>query len=213
LALAAEQGFEVVAVSFDYGQRHAVELECARKVAAHYGVRTHYEVPVGLFREIGGSALTDDALEVPKDALSDQIPVTYVPARNFVFLSHAVGVAEVVGATDIFIGVNALDYSGYPDCRPEFIAAVEQAARLATKAGVEGRGLIIQAPLMQWTKAEIIRQGMALNTPYHLTHSCYDPTPAGISCGRCDSCLLRIRGFEEAGAQDPIEYAVAVDWA
>lgn len=212
LALAQAEGFDLVAVSFDYGQRHSVELACARKVAEHFGVKAHYVFPTGLFRQIGGSALTDDRIEVPKDALGDEIPVTYVPARNLVFLSHAVGVAEVAGASDIYIGVNALDYSGYPDCRPEFIASMQETARRATKAGVDGVALTIQAPLMHWTKAEIIRRGLALGAPYHLTHSCYDPTPDDVSCGRCDSCLLRIRGFKEAGAKDPIPYAVEVDW-
>ncbi len=216
LAIAQAEGFEIVALSFDYGQRHAVEVERARAVAAHYGVRRHYELPLGLFKAIGGSALTAD-VAVPKgrdaEAMADGIPVTYVPARNLVFLSHAVGVAEVEGAEDIFIGVNALDYSGYPDCRPEFIEAFARTARLATKVGVEGRGLQIRAPLMRWTKGEIVRQGLALNTPYALTHSCYDPSADGVACGTCDSCLLRIKGFQEAGAIDPVPYAIAVDWA
>ena len=210
LGIALEQGFEPVALSFSYGQRHAVEIEAARRVVEHYGVRTHHVVELGFFRDIGGSALTAD-IDVPQhdrvEDLSDQIPVTYVPARNLVFLSQAVAVAETAGATDLFIGVNALDYSGYPDCRPEFIEAFERAANLATKAGVEGSSpLRVHAPLMQMTKAQIIQRGLELDVPYHLTHSCYSPI-GDVACGRCDSCLLRLRGFEEVGTPDPVDYA------
>lgn len=210
LAVALSQGYQVYAISFRYGQRHAVELESARRVAQAMGVEQHIVVDIDL-RPIGGSALTDD-IEVPKDRASDEmasgIPVTYVPARNTIFLSFALGWAEVLGAEDIFIGVNALDYSGYPDCRPEYIEAFERMANLATKAGVEGRlKLKIHTPLIAMTKAEIIKTGLALGVDYSLTHSCYDPTPDGFACGRCDSCQLRLKGFREAGAQDPLRYA------
>jgi 7-cyano-7-deazaguanine synthase len=209
IAVALDRGFEVVAVSFDYGQRHRVELEAARRVLDHYGIRRRYLIEPGAFRAIGGSALTAD-VDVPHGRSADDmgagVPVTYVPARNLVFLSYAVGVAEVTGAADVFIGVNALDYSGYPDCRPEFIAAFERTANLATKAGVEGRKLTIHAPLQQLTKADIVRLGLRLGAPYALTHSCYDPRPEG-ACGTCDSCQLRLKGFAEAGATDPIRYA------
>ena len=182
LAIAIDQGFEPIALSFDYGQRHAVELEAACKVVEYYGVKKHFITQVGLFRDIGQSALTDD-IDVPKaasvDELGTEIPVTYVPARNLVFLSMAVGVAETQDASSIFIGVNALDYSGYPDCRPEFIHAFQAAALAATKVGVEGAGLGIETPLIQWTKAEIIREGLRLKAPYHLSHSCYAPTASG----------------------------------
>jgi len=209
LAIARSHGFECSAISFDYGQRHRFELEAARKVCAANGVRQHIVVPIDL-RAFGGSALTSD-LDVPKDRSADEmsagIPLTYVPARNTVFLSLALGWAEVLGAFDLFIGVNAVDYSGYPDCRPEFIAAFERLANLATRAGVEGRGPFrIHAPLLHWTKAEIIRQGTTLGVDYSLTHSCYDPDAQGRACGRCDSCQLRLKGFEEAGLRDPAPY-------
>ncbi len=209
MAVAVDAGFDPVALSFDYGQRHRVELEAARKVAQHYGVNEHFVTPIGLFRDIGGSALTDD-IEVPTSAVAedigDDIPVTYVPARNLVFLSMAVGVAETCGANDIFIGVNALDYSGYPDCRPEFIEAFAATAGLATKVGVEGHQLTIHTPLIDLTKAGIVSLAKRLDAPLHLTHSCYAPNEAGIACGRCDSCLLRLKGFAEAGLSDPIDY-------
>ena len=193
-------------MSFAYGQRHSVELEKAREYAPMIGAAEHQVVQIDL-RQFGGSALTDD-LEVPKDQADNQdIPITYVPARNTIFLSFALGWAEVLGAYDIFIGVNALDYSGYPDCRPEFISAFENMANLATRAGVEGESpYTIHSPLIQLSKAEIVRTGLALGVDYSLTHSCYDPAPAGISCGRCDSCRLRLKGFREAGVEDPIEY-------
>ncbi|MCB9759483.1 MAG: 7-cyano-7-deazaguanine synthase QueC [Alphaproteobacteria bacterium] len=211
LGIALDLGFSPIAVSFRYGQRHVVELEAARRVAAHYGVKTHFVFDVGLFSDIGRSALTDPSLAVPRhrdeEAMESSIPITYVPARNLVFLSYAVGVAETHEARDLFIGVNALDYSGYPDCRPEFVEAFQRAANLATKAGVEGKGVTVHAPLVTLHKSEIIRRGMALGVPYHLTHSCYSPLPDGRSCGSCDSCLLRLKGFREAGCSDPIPYA------
>jgi len=206
MAIARDQGFEAYAMSFSYGQRHGVELEKAREYAPLVGAKEHMVVDIDL-RKMGGSALTAD-IDVPKDAADDGgIPITYVPARNTIFLSFALGWAEVLGAADIFIGVNAVDYSGYPDCRPEFINAFEQMANLATKAGVEGSPYHIHAPLIHLTKGEIIRQGLALGVDYGLTHSCYDPTPEGLSCGHCDSCRLRLKGFADAGAQDPVPYA------
>jgi 7-cyano-7-deazaguanine synthase len=192
-------------MSFAYGQRHTIELEKAREYAPKIGAVKHQVVEIDL-RQFGGSALTAD-LDVPKDQSSiDEIPITYVPARNTIFLSFALGWAEVLGASDIYVGVNALDYSGYPDCRPEFISAFENMANLATRAGVEGESYTIHSPLIQLSKAEIIRTGLDLGVDYGLTHSCYDPTPAGISCGHCDSCFLRLKGFREAGMADPIEY-------
>ena len=206
MAIAKAEGFAPYAMSFAYGQRHSVELEKARVYAPRIGAVDHLVVAVDL-RQFGGSALTAD-LEVPKDQLAEGvIPITYVPARNTIFLSFALGWAEVLGAQDIYIGVNALDYSGYPDCRPEFISAFENMANLATKAGVEGdKPYTIRTPLIQLSKAEIIRTGLDLGVDYRLTHSCYDPTTAGVACGRCDSCLLRLKGFSEAGIEDPIEY-------
>jgi 7-cyano-7-deazaguanine synthase len=210
LAIARDAGYVVHALSFRYGQRHAVELEAARRVAAHFQVAEHLVAEIDL-RVFGGSALTAD-IAVPKqrslDEMAHDIPVTYVPARNTVFLSFALAYAETRGASDIFIGVNALDYSGYPDCRPEYIAAFEQMANLATKAGVEGtQRLKIHTPLIELSKAQIIQRGLALGLDYALTHSCYDPTLDGTACGQCDSCLLRLKGFTEAGASDPVRYA------
>lgn len=208
LAIAMAAGFDVYAVSFDYGQRHRFELESARRVCESLGVKEHVvcKVDTGIFR---GSALTND-IPVPhnrdESQLADGIPVTYVPARNTIFLSIALGLAESVNADDLFIGVNAVDYSGYPDCRAEFIEAFEAMANLATKAAVEGRYLKIHTPLIQMTKGEIIHQGLALGVDYSLTHSCYDPRPDGTSCGECDSCQLRLKGFREAGVADPICY-------
>lgn len=205
MAIAREQGYEAYALSFNYGQRHTVELDKAREYAPLIGAKQHMVIDINL-RQMGGSALTAD-IDVPKDGASDEeIPVTYVPARNTIFLSFALGWAEVLGASDIFIGVNALDYSGYPDCRPEFVTAFQQMANLATKAGVEGNPYQIQAPLIDWTKAQIIQQGLDLGVDYALTHSCYDPTAEGISCGHCDSCLLRLKGFADAGCEDPVAY-------
>jgi 7-cyano-7-deazaguanine synthase len=207
-AIALQEGFGLVALSVDYGQRHQFELRAARRVAESLGAR-HAIVAVDL-RQFGGSALTSD-LEVPKnrsvEAMSDCIPITYVPARNTVLLALALAQAEVAGADDIFLGVNAVDYSGYPDCRPAYIAAFAAMANLATRACVEqGRRLTIHAPLLELTKAEIIRRGLGLGVDYSLTHTCYDPNAEGVSCGRCDACLLRLKGFAEAGARDPLPY-------
>jgi len=206
MAIARDAGFAPYALSFSYGQRHTVELDKAREYAPLIGAQQHMVIDVDM-RQMGGSALTAD-IDVPKDGASeDEIPVTYVPARNTIFLSFALGWAEVLGAADIYIGVNALDYSGYPDCRPEFVAAFEQLANLATKAGVEGTPYKIHAPLIDLSKAQIVEKGLALGVDYALTHSCYDPTPEGLSCGHCDSCLLRLKGFADAGCEDPVAYA------
>jgi 7-cyano-7-deazaguanine synthase len=207
LAIAQAEGFDVHAMSFRYGQRHKVELESAARVAAAAGVKHHVIVDIDL-RQFGGSALTSD-IDVPKsraiEEMSHGIPVTYVPARNTVFLSFALAWAETLGAQDIFIGVNALDYSGYPDCRPEYIAAYETMANLATRAGVEGtQRLKIHTPLIELTKAQIIERGLELGVDYALTSSCYDPAPTGAPCGECDSCLLRAKGFFEAARPDPL---------
>ena len=204
-AVAKRDGFSIAALSINYGQRHVRELEAARAVARALGATRHLELTLDL-TTIGGSALTSTAIDVPKDQPIDPhvIPSTYVPARNTIFLSLALGWAEVLGSSDIFIGVNALDYSGYPDCRPEFIRAFEQLASVATRAGVEGRQLHLHAPLILLSKAEIIRLGLSLGLDYGLTHSCYDPLADGRSCGHCDSCRLRAAGFADAGANDPL---------
>ena len=206
LAIAKREGYEACALSFRYGQRHVYELECAKRVARDLGAARHEIVEFDL-RKFGGSALTAD-IAVPKDrpleTMTQSIPVTYVPARNTIFLSFALAWAEVLKANDIFIGVNALDYSGYPDCRPEYIAAYEAMAQLATKAGVEGQRLKVHTPLIELTKAGIIRRGIELGVDYALTSSCYDPSPAGAPCRKCDSCLLREKGFSEAGVADPL---------
>jgi 7-cyano-7-deazaguanine synthase len=202
--IARERGFSVVALTVDYNQRHRVELEAARSIAANLAGR-HIVLPLDL-RAFGGSALTGD-IAVPKDGVAPGIPVTYVPARNTIFLSLALGLAEASGARDIFIGVNALDYSGYPDCRPEFIAGFERLANVATKAGVEGDRFTIHAPLQQMSKAEIAREAQRLGLDPAISHSCYDPLPDGRHCGRCDACRLRAKGFAEAGLADPTEYA------
>lgn len=208
LAIAKEEGYEVLALSFRYGQRHEIEIDAAEQVAKSLGVSEHRVIEIDL-RGFGGSALTD-AIEVPKnrgaDEMASGIPVTYVPARNTIFLGYALAWAEVIGAHDIFIGVNALDYSGYPDCRPKFIAQFEKLARLATKAGVNGVPYRIHAPLIEMTKAQIIRKAVELGVQFSLTHSCYDPAPDGRACGECDSCLLRRKGFREAGISDPTRY-------
>ncbi|AJE04324.1 7-cyano-7-deazaguanine synthase QueC [Geobacter pickeringii] len=205
LAIARTEGFEPYAMSFSYGQRHTHELEVAKANARPLGAVDHMVVEFDL-RKVGGSALTAD-IAVPKEGVGDEIPVTYVPARNTIFLSFALGWAEVLGAFDIFIGVNALDYSGYPDCRPAYITAYETMANLATRAGVEGMGRFqIHTPLISLTKAEIIRKGLELGVDYGRTHSCYDPTPEGFACGLCDSCRLRLKGFAEAGVADPVPY-------
>lgn len=203
LAIAGAEGYELYALSFDYGQRHFIELEAAKKVAESVGVERHLLVRADM-RAIGGSALTSGA-EVPKGGTSGIIPPTYVPARNTIFLSFALGWAEVLLAPHIFIGANVMDYSGYPDCRPEYLASFEETANLAAKASVEGRiRFRIRAPLLRMTKAEIIRKGIELGLDYSLTWSCYDPTPRGKPCGECDSCLIRARGFREAGVIDPL---------
>ena len=210
LAIAKAEGYDVYALSFSYGQRHSWELECARVVARVGGAKEHRMASIDL-RAFGGSALTAE-IDVPKgrapEEMSVGIPITYVPARNTIFLSFALAWAEVLGCSDIFIGVNALDYSGYPDCRPEFIEAFERLANLATKAGVEGRqALRIHTPLISLSKAEIIRKGLELGVDYGLTSSCYDPSPTGLPCGGCDSCVLRQKGFRENGLVDPLQYA------
>jgi 7-cyano-7-deazaguanine synthase len=209
LAVAVAEKFEPHALSFEYGQRHKIEIEAARRVTDSLGVRDHRFAQIDL-RIFGGSALTDE-IAVPQgraeNEIANGIPVTYVPARNTIFLSYALAFAETIGATDIFIGANAIDYSGYPDCRPEFLRAFEQLASVATKAGVEGAQFKIHAPLLRLTKAEIVQKGAELGVDFALTHSCYDPTPDGIACGKCDACLLRLKGFREAGTTDPIRYA------
>lgn len=211
LAMAMANGYEAYALSFDYGQRHQPELDAARRVAKALGAKEHRVAKIDL-RVFGGSALTAD-VDVPKSRteaeIGSGIPVTYVPARNTIFLAYALGWAEVLGAGHIFMGVNAIDYSGYPDCRPEFIALFETLANTGTKAGVEGRRFQIHTPLIKFSKAEIIRKAIELNVDLSLTHSCYDPTPAGLACGQCDSCLLRLKGFREAGVTDPLRYASA----
>jgi 7-cyano-7-deazaguanine synthase len=212
LAYALERGFTVHAMTFRYGQRHSGEIEAARRVARRYGVADHVVVDIDL-RTFGGSALTAD-IDVPKDrsagAMATGIPITYVPARNTIFLSFCLAWAEVLGASDIFIGVNALDYSGYPDCRPEYVAAFERMANLATRGGVEGTTPIrIQTPLLHLSKREIVELGRSLGVDYAITLSCYDPTAAGEACGHCDACTLRLKGFAEAGAVDPAPYVRA----
>ena len=209
MAIASALDYEIYSISFRYGQRHVVELDAARKVALALGAKRHLVVDIDL-KMIGGSALTDH-MAVPKNRsnrrLKGEIPVTYVPARNTIFLSYALGWAEVLGAADIFIGVNAIDYSGYPDCRPEYVEAFERLANLGTKAAVEGKiKMRIRAPLINMTKAEIILKGIELGVDYGMTHSCYDPLPEGRACGRCDSCLLRKKGFRIAGVPDPTRY-------
>jgi 7-cyano-7-deazaguanine synthase len=205
LGVARRDGFECYALSFDYGQRHRIELQAAAGIARHFHVREHRVAQIDL-RAFGGSALTAD-IAVPKDSLAEGIPITYVPARNTIFLSYAMAWAEVLECSDIFIGVNAIDYSGYPDCRPEFIAAFEHMANLATKAGVEGRTLLrIHTPLAQLDKAGIVKLAADVGVDFGRTHSCYDPDQEGRPCGHCDSCLLRLKGFREAGLHDPLLY-------
>lgn len=206
LAIARDEGYQPHALSFDYGQRHRAELDAARRVAAVFGITDHRLIAIDL-RALGGSSLTSD-IPVPKNSLgNDNIPVTYVPARNTIFLAYALAFAEVIGARDIFIGVNAVDYSGYPDCRPKFLAQFEKLAALATRAGVEGAAFKVHAPLIELTKAEIVARALKLGVDLSLTHSCYDPLPDGTACGECDSCLLRRKGFAEAGVTDPARYA------
>jgi 7-cyano-7-deazaguanine synthase len=212
LAIARAEGRRCHALSFRYGQRHAVELEAAARVAAALGVASHHTLDIDL-RVLGGSALTAD-IAVPKgrsDAeMGRGIPVTYVPARNTLFVAYALALAEVTGAREIYLGINALDYSGYPDCRPEWLAAMQEVARLGTRAGVEGEGVVLRAPLVTSSKADIIRKGVALGVDFGLTHSCYDPAPDGAACGVCDACLLRRKGFEAAGVADPTRYVAGV---
>ena len=209
LAIAIMEGYEGYALSFDYGQRHQIETEAARHIADSLGAKGHRIAKIDL-RIFGGSALTDN-IDVPKKRSEKEIargiPVTYVPARNTIFLAYALAWAEVIEASDIFLGVNAIDYSGYPDCRPEFIEAFETLANLGTKAGVEGSRFEIHTPLIKFSKAEIIRKAIELGVDLSLTHSCYDPSPEGLACGECDSCLMRLKGFREAGMTDPIRYA------
>ena len=208
LAMAIAEGYETYALSFDYSQRHQIETEAARRVANSLGAKQHRVAKIDM-RVFGGSALTDD-IDVPKQRSETEIargiPVTYVPARNTIFLSYALAWAEAISANHIFLGVNAIDYSGYPDCRPEFIEAFENVANLGTKAGVEGRRFQIHTPLIKLSKAEIILKAVELGVDLSLTHSCYDPSPEGFACGECDSCLLRLKGFREAGREDPIRY-------
>jgi 7-cyano-7-deazaguanine synthase len=208
-AIALSRGFDVHALTFRYGQRHAIELEAARRVASHLGIRRHIVLDIDL-RAFGGSALTGE-LEVPKDTpieeIGQRIPATYVPARNTIFLAFALGWAEVLGASDIFIGANAMDYSGYPDCRPEYIQAFQRLANLATRAGVEaGRRLTLHTPLIELSKREIVEYGLALGIDYSITLTCYDPAADGAACGRCEACLIRLKGFREAGLEDPALY-------
>jgi 7-cyano-7-deazaguanine synthase len=208
LAIAIAEGYEAYALSFDYGQRHQVEIDAARRVARSLGAKERRVAKIDL-RVFGGSALTDD-LDVPKkrseEEIADGIPVTYVPARNTIFLAYALSWAEVLVTNDIFLGVNAIDYSGYPDCRPEFIEAFENVANLGTKAGTEGRRFRVHTPLIKLSKAEIIHKALELGVDLSLTHSCYDPSSEGLACGECDSCLLRLKGFREAGIKDPVRY-------
>jgi 7-cyano-7-deazaguanine synthase len=208
MAIALAEGYEAYALSFDYGQRHQIETEASRRIANSLGATEHRVARIDL-RVFGGSALTDD-IDVPKKRseteIAHEIPVTYVPARNTIFLAYALAWAEVITANDIFLGVNSIDYSGYPDCRPEFIEAFENLASLATKAGVEGRCFRVHTPLIKLSKAEIIRKAVELDVDLSLTHSCYNPSPEGLACGECDSCLLRLKGFRDAGTKDPIHY-------
>jgi 7-cyano-7-deazaguanine synthase len=204
MGIAQERGYALYPLTFHYGQRHDREVEQAKKVAAHYKVKEHRVVDIGFLNQIGGSALTDTSLDVPTEGTEGEIPVTYVPARNMIFLSLASAYAETIGAEAVYIGVSAVDYSGYPDCRPEFIRSMEQTVNLATKAGVTGQPIRLETPLIHWTKARTIEEGLRLGVPYHLTTSCYQGGEA--ACGECDSCRLRLKGFEEAGAEDPIPY-------
>ncbi|MCL6627027.1 7-cyano-7-deazaguanine synthase QueC [Alicyclobacillus shizuokensis] len=208
MGIAQDAGYELFPITFDYGQRHRIELEKAQAVARHYRVAEHRVVQLDFLSQFGGSALTDRSLAVPTGGVSpeNEIPITYVPGRNLIFLSIAASYAEVKGAEALYIGVNALDYSGYPDCRPAFISAVQEVLRVGTKAGVEGRPIRIETPLLHLTKAEIIRLGMRLGVPYELTTSCYNGQE--VACGECDSCRLRLKGFAEAGVEDPIPYRV-----
>jgi len=209
LAIAKKEGFEIYTLSFDYGQRNSLEIKKAEKIAVFFGAKDHLVIPVHL-KKIGGSSLTSDGMSLPRERdlreIGKEIPSTYVPARNTIFLSYALAWAEVLGAGDIFIGVNAIDCSGYPDTRPEYIHAFEQMANLATKAGVEGKTFSIHTPLIKMTKSEIIQKGLSLGVDFSLTTTCYDPSPSGAACGTCDACILRLKGFREIGITDPITY-------
>lgn len=211
MGIAREAGYELYPLTFDYGQLHNREVEQAKEIAKFFEVPAHKIVNMGFLREIGGSALTDDSVEVPTDGVEDGIPATYVPARNLIFLSLATAYAEVIGAERIYIGVSAVDFSGYPDCRPAFIESMSQTINLATRVGSEGTALVIEAPLQHLSKQQTIEVGLSLGVPYHLTTSCYQG--GDEACGVCDSCRLRIKGFKEAGAKDPIAYAVPIDWS
>ncbi|MDQ0416067.1 7-cyano-7-deazaguanine synthase [Croceifilum oryzae] len=211
VGIAKEEGWDVYPITFLYGQRHQHEVEKARLIAQHYGIADHKIVDVQFLGDIGGSSLTNHSLDVPTSGLTDDIPNTYVPGRNLIFLSLATAYAEVIGAEVIFTGVNALDYSGYPDCRPEFIQSMNETILLATKTGVTDKKLSIQTPIIHKTKAEIVEMGMKLGVPYHLTTSCYQGMEK--ACGKCDSCLLRIEGFKQNQAADPIEYQMPIDWS
>lgn len=211
MGIAKEKGHDLYPITFQYGQKHDREVELAKKVAQFYGVNDHRIVDISFFQQIGGSALTDDKLSVPKaEEKSEEIPVTYVPARNMIFLSLASAYAEVIGAEAIYIGVSSIDFSGYPDCRPEFIESMEKTIHLATKVGAEGNKISIETPLMYLSKKETVEEGLRLNVPYHLTTSCYNGEEE--ACGICESCELRINGFKEAGAKDPIPYKIKIDW-
>ncbi|MGD8192400.1 7-cyano-7-deazaguanine synthase QueC [Brevibacillus ginsengisoli] len=211
MGIAKEAGYELYPLTFDYGQLHNREVEQAKQIASFFEVPAHKIVNMGFLREIGGSALTDDSVEVPTDGVEDGIPSTYVPARNLIFLSLATAYAEVIGAEKIYVGVSAVDFSGYPDCRPAFIESMNETINLATRVGSEGTDLVIEAPLQHLSKQQTIELGLSLGVPYHLTTSCYQG--GDEACGVCDSCRLRIKGFKEAGAKDPIAYAVSVDWS
>lgn len=210
MGLAEEAGYELYPITFSYGQRHDREVEQAKQVSESFKVQQHRIVDIGFFSQIGGSALTDHEVEVSTDGVDDEIPSTYVPARNMIFLSLASAYAEVIGAEAVYIGVSAVDFSGYPDCRPEFIQSMEKTVNLATKTGATGEAILIKAPLIHLTKKETVSEGLRLNVPYHLTTSCY--LGGDEACGKCDSCRLRIKGFQEAGAKDPIPYSISIDW-
>ncbi len=210
MGIAREEGYDLYPITFHYGQRHNREVEQAKKVAHFYKVKDHKVVNIGFLQEIGGSALTDDGMEIRTGGVEDDIPSTYVPARNMIFLSLAAAYAEVIGAERIYIGVSAVDFSGYPDCRPQFIASMEETINLATRTGSTGNNMKIEAPLIHLTKGETVKRGLELGVPYELTTSCYQG--GELACGECDSCLLRIKGFKEAGGVDPIPYAIQIDW-
>lgn len=210
MGIAKENGYEIYPITFQYGQRHDREVEQARKIGQYYEVTEHRFADIGFLNQIGGSALTDKSIEVQTDGTGNDIPATYVPARNMIFLSLASAYAEVIGAEAIYIGVSAVDYSGYPDCRPEFIQSMNKTIQLATKAGATGSAMSILTPLIHMTKSETVKEGLRLHVPYHLTTSCY--LGGEEACGECDSCLLRIKGFKEAGAKDPVPYKINIHW-